>query len=727
MIAGARSHFSIALAVGTALLPAATAAKSNAIRPWTLEDILLVPEILEISLSGDARTVLYAVRASDVNAGRPRITLRLVDIEKKTQRDVIEIEAAKLIRQIPGTDDWSALLDIGQGLQLYRIDRHGKVDAIVLNPAPVRVGKADMSLSIGGDSPPHSVGVLAYDWSPDGRWLWYSLLTAENDPVGVRFDKEVTALRDRRRSQIEARIEFFLRGPDGRVDKVTSRPSSDRMALHAGGNIIWQEDQVGFRVEESDGSVGSVQAIWAWDRVQKSTQRLESERDTQSLWMIAGPRGGKLESTTGDGSNELAEILPGGRRHIYGRFDFTIGDPRSAGFSRSADRQRTIVGTRYLSTPRYGLALIDGNSVREISTKGSLTKCGFSGNLSFAVCVYEGMTLAPELVQVDLSTGKLEHLLEVSPRHSAITPLAVRPRTWVNRLGYRATGYVILPRGYRKDRRYPTIVVTHGSDADERFAESSNQWNYPVQLLAERGYAILLINDPAPQQSAALQAAYRAWLRGSGPPGPEEIQKLVWINGVYSFEDAVTELAAEGLVDLDRVGIAGYSRGAQMVNVAVTHSRMFRAASSGDGGFLEPAGYSLSPASYTAIYGGSPFGEHAANYRRFSPSLNADKICAPLLQQVASASRSQADLHDALRGANVPAQISLYPGASAASDETHLFHIPSNRLLAMRENVAWFDYWLLGRRDSDAPFPRRFAEWDRMAVNAGGRCGVSRH
>src|SRR3546814_1483448 len=48
-----------------------------------------------------------------------------------------------------------------------------------------------------------------------------------------------------------------------------------------------------------------------------------------------------------------------------------------------------------------------------------------------------------------------------------------------------------------------------------------------------------------------------------------------------------------------------------------------------------------------------------------------------------------------------------------SSDETHLFHIPSNRLLAMRENMAWFDYWLLGIRDGDAPFPERLAEWDR--------------
>src|SRR3546814_19489874 len=49
------------------------------------------------------------------------------------------------------------------------------------------------------------------------------------------------------------------------------------------------------------------------------------------------------------------------------------------------------------------------------------------------------------------------------------------------------------------------------------------------------------------QQADALLAAYKAWIRGSGPPGPETLQRLIWINGVHSFEDAVNELAAAGL------------------------------------------------------------------------------------------------------------------------------------------------------------------------------------
>src|SRR3546814_19619196 len=84
-----------------------------------------------------------------------------------------------------------------------------------------------------------------------------------------------------------------------------------------------------------------------------------------------------------------------------------------------------------------------------------------------------------------------------------------------------------------------------------------------------------------------------------------------------------------------------------------------------------------------------------------APSLRADSACAPVLQQMASPFAGAIDFYAALREAKVPAQISLYPGETTATDETHLFHIPSNRLRAMQENLAWFDFWLRDRRDRD--------------------------
>src|SRR3546814_20013214 len=83
------------------------------------------------------------------------------------------------------------------------------------------------------------------------------------------------------------------------------------------------------------------------------------------------------------------------------------------------------------------------------------------------------------------------------------------------------------------------------------------------------------------------------------------------------------------------------------------------------------------------------------------------------------------DLYSALRKATIPAQITLYPGEDAASDETHIFHIPSNRMKAMEENIAWFDYWLLGKRTPSSPFAHRYGEWDKMRMSATRTCDGS--
>src|SRR3546814_3537334 len=61
------------------------------------------------------------------------------------------------------------------------------------------------------------------------------------------------------------------------------------------------------------------------------------------------------------------------------------------------------------------------------------------------------------------------------------------------------------------------------------------------------------------------------------------------------------------------------------------------AASSGDGGYLEPAFYPDVSGSYDAVFGGPPTDPVALmHYRRLSPSLRADKVCGAVLPQVAA-------------------------------------------------------------------------------------------
>lgn len=183
----------------------------------------------------------------------------------------------------------------------------------------------------------------------------------------------------------------------------------------------------------------------------------------------------------------------------------------------------------------------------------------------------------------------------------------------------------------------------------------------------------------------------------------------------------MTELAAEGLIDPARVGIAGYSRGSQMVNVTVTNSNMFRAASSGDGGFLSLPAMQPGDRAMMRFMGCAARGKH----RTLAPLCTVAECRQGLCGSAATSGFGIAVTDRTVRGLACggrrnPDQLLSRSNGSVGRDACLLSDV--NRLRAMRENIAWFDYWLLGQRDADAPFPDQMANWDRLKQNRQARC-----
>src|SRR3546814_11041895 len=75
----------------------------------------------------------------------------------------------------------------------------------------------------------------------------------------------------------------YLRGPYGHSIKVMTRPSSDRMAMYAGANILWHGDEIQFRVEKPGGTGGGEFEVRAWDRQTGKMRILANEQDLQTL------------------------------------------------------------------------------------------------------------------------------------------------------------------------------------------------------------------------------------------------------------------------------------------------------------------------------------------------------------------------------------------------------------------------------------------------------------
>lgn len=711
-----------ALFAGSVLAPHALSGEAK--RAWTIDDQLTVPEVRALAIAADGRSAAYVVRIADRERDRTVAILRHVDLTSGATHELLRASWIDQLSRIAGTADWSARIDRGDGVQLYRITASGSVEPLVVHPATAIFGDSEGAVFPGYGHAPLRTGVRAHSWSPDGRRLFYVVVDAVPNDRAIRYDSAVTAERARRRAPGNATASIYLRGPDGKDILLGTRPQSDLTTFFDRNHVRWERDEVRYDVMDvgADGRQKVVTMAWAF--ADRKTRLLDPKVE-RVYWLLPGPKGGKLSSEGNGDTRELIETLPDGKTISYGSFDFAVGDGRAVGGFRSQDGKRSIAGTRTIDNPRFGLTVVEKGTVRTIGTDQSLNQCDFVPSLDWGACIAQGQATPPAVVTVDVKSGEVQRVASVSPSHEEIEPLKIQPRTWVNRHGYKATGYIVWPRGYRKGQHYPAILITHGTDGDNRFENRENQWEYPVQLFAERGYVVLLVNDPSSRQNAEIRAAYDAWINETRDLPPETLRQLIWLNGVASYEDAVKELVDAGIVDASRVGIAGYSRGSQMVNVTMTNSHVFKAASSGDGGYLEPAFYADVAGSYDAVFGGPSTDPAAlAHYRRLSPSLRAGEVCGAILQQVAAPYVPSIDLHTALRRAKVPAQLSLYPGEDAASDETHIFHIPSNRIAAMQENIAWFDYWLLGKRDPGSPFANRYSLWDKMRASA-PRCDAS--
>jgi dipeptidyl aminopeptidase/acylaminoacyl peptidase len=260
-----------------------------------------------------------------------------------------------------------------------------------------------------------------------------------------------------------------------------------------------------------------------------------------------------------------------------------------------------------------------------------------------------------------------------------IAPVAAQ---WTDEHGHKAGGYQIIPPSCQA-RRCPAIVITHGYDAAaNRFMWDGHEWQYPSQVFAAKGYVVLGVDES------------REAPGGPGRDWPETLRNM--LEPVSMMEAAVKAGIASGHVDPARVGIAGYSRGAEVAQLAIAHSSMFKAASSGEGGngtvgyWLFGAQNPFAADQGAQVFGGSPVAPSARErWQDYAADLRADSVTAPLLIQAAeSNSIANMELRSYLRARGTPVDLVIFP------DETHIFHQPAHRVAAMNQNLAWFDRWL---------------------------------
>lgn len=319
------------------------------------------------------------------------------------------------------------------------------------------------------------------------------------------------------------------------------------------------------------------------------------------------------------------------------------------------------------------------------------------------LCTRETSTEPRRLVSVDIRTGQMRELFDPNPEFAAVRLGPVQRLRWRNDIGLETWGDLVLPPDYRPGARLPLVVVQYTSLG---FLRGGTGDEYPILLLAQRGFAVLSIQrptfvgatDPALRTNDEINAAnQRDWAER------RSLQSALMTG--------IARVVEGGWADPRRVGITGLSDGATSVAFALINAPEAFAAAAVSTCCLDPI--------TTMAIGGTAWADqlHALGYplatapdpgfwAPMSLAQNAARIDTPLLMQLADSEfRLALESYGALREQGKPVEMYLFP------DEWHIKLQPAHRAAIYERTLDWFSFWLLGREDPDPAKADQFARW----------------
>jgi dipeptidyl aminopeptidase/acylaminoacyl peptidase len=659
-------------------------------RPIELEDIVQTREVAEQQLAPDGLTVAFVVRQARLASNDYHDILYTVDATGGPLRRLTEGESIASIRWTP---DGTAITYLGS--------RHG---APRLLRIPRRGGAAT-------DPYPKLLLPAMYEWSPDGERIAFVPVDRPDSAVerrvrteGLIYTGHLTYknLVDPRwiQNQPSRLVVYTLR--TGQLDTVWTAPNIDMTLL----GFQWAPDgrRIALTHDASDRPEDTLNADLSVVTLEtKSVQRIIGwvGVETNPVW---SPDGRSLAfQSQGDQPVRVGTLhdnslfvlrLDGRATRQLGPMSL-LNEARILGWTAGGDS--LLIERNDRSARAVQAISVRGGSPRTIpETSDHLSACTKAQSRPVMSCIRQNLTMAPEVALIDLSTGKVQTLTHLNPQYDSIALGQATEIQWTNRYGIPTNGFLVLPVNYRRGVRYPFLLIYYGFE--KKFSVQA-QWipSFPVQAFARDSFVVLMMNYPP-------MPTYRI----DGPGGQGTFAEVD--NPLASIDQAVDTLVAMGLADSAKGGLLGWSMGSYWTDLAICSSRRFKAASSGETGLRSPGTYWLYHDRwryYQRGVMGTPRGEGYFNYVRTSPSQMQPPQDAPILKEYESRALHGLEYtHWWEQGAQM--ELVFYP------DEEHMFVQPVHRLVSMRRNLDWFNFWLRNVERAGAGHEEQYARWRAM-------------
>jgi len=386
------------------------------------------------------------------------------------------------------------------------------------------------------------------------------------------------------------------------------------------------------------------------------------------LWIVPSTGGAPIDLTqnrsastewfTWDGSDALylSEISGGSFRLV--RLDLPRGSTAPA----------TISAPTFGGSGSFGTSAVDA---------------GFSVSADRSVFVFQASSFKtpPEIFALrakDPTAPGSSRLTQLSHFNKGLEPSwgDSVSLSWTND-NFNIQGWLLLPKDYDPNRKYPLLVEVHGGPA----SSVASRWDggaggFSATVFSELGYFVLMPNP---------RGSY-----GQGEAFTQANRKGFGYGDLRDILAGVDTVLAKYPVDPNRVGIAGWSYGGFMSMFAVTQTHRFRAAVDGAGisDWLSYYGENSIDQWMIPYFGASVY-DDAQVYARSSAITFIKQAQTPTLLVVGDRdgecpAPQSFEFWHALRDLHVPAQLVVY------SDEGHGFSNPADRRDTLQRAVDWF-------------------------------------
>jgi hypothetical protein len=383
-------------------------------RPWTTADIVEIRRITDIAISDRSHEIAFVVKQPLMDTGQIAYGLYVIQPHGTAARKLKEAHYIDQLSWHPGSDSWSARVDLGSGIQLYDVDASGVEHALAVNPNTVVDGPYETMLDTSATEGPRNTGIWSYEWSPDGKTLWYSLCRlrskSEREALGnqgVRYnDHTMWPLAFHTDTTAVLGTELHVLNPRTNEDRtlvyVPEEEGFASVLFHRdSGSAVWEADSqhilYNSRGTKPNGDYDF--SLWSVDVRSGESKRWPGTSISDALFSVPSADGqGYLTVRPVGSGHHLFQIgRSGAIDKDYGATAFSrIGKGLGLGAWHDPASGRIVLAGAF--EDRSGLVALPETPSGAALAKmpDNLSNCSFTVDLSYGACVRENLTQAPE-------------------------------------------------------------------------------------------------------------------------------------------------------------------------------------------------------------------------------------------------------------------------------------------------------------------------------------------